>query len=133
MTPMASIKVRTTELLRWLRCDDIRPASNSRAAGATHKESPAPAASAVGSTAEGATAKGTGTGETAADSAQSADGAGVADGQTGANIAAGFRVAGVVAGQATLVTALLYYFGWVRAQAVLGYFGVNAECGAVGR
>jgi hypothetical protein len=48
------------------------------------------------------------------------------DSQTGHDISAGWRVAGAVAGQATLVAALLFYFGWTRTQAVLGYFGINS-------
>ena len=46
--------------------------------------------------------------------------------QTGHDISAVWRIAGSVAGQATLVTALLFYFGWARTQAVMGYFGINS-------
>jgi hypothetical protein len=46
--------------------------------------------------------------------------------QAAPDISAGWRVVGVVAGQTTLVTALLYYFGWTRTQAVMGYFGINS-------
>jgi len=34
-------------------------------------------------------------------------------------------VIGAIASQTVLVTGLLYYFGWVRAQVGLGYFGVD--------
>lgn len=48
------------------------------------------------------------------------------DSQTGHDISAVWRVAGSVAGQATLAAALLFYFGWARTQAVMGYFGINS-------
>jgi hypothetical protein len=37
------------------------------------------------------------------------------------------RLVGAIAGQTTLIAALLFYFGWVRIQAELMYFGVNAD------
>ncbi len=48
------------------------------------------------------------------------------DSQTAHDISAVWRVAGSVAGQATLAAALLFYFGWARTQAVMGYFGINS-------
>jgi hypothetical protein len=37
------------------------------------------------------------------------------------------RLVGAIAGQTTLIAALLFYFGWVRIQAELTYFGVNPD------
>lgn len=48
------------------------------------------------------------------------------DSQTGDDISAIWRIVASVAGQATLVAALLFYFGWARTQAVMGYFGINS-------
>jgi hypothetical protein len=48
------------------------------------------------------------------------------DSQTSHDISTGWRIVGTVAGQATLVAALLFYFGWARTQAVMGYFGINS-------
>jgi len=42
------------------------------------------------------------------------------------DITKGLRAVGTIAAQTTLVAALLFYFGWVRTQAILGYFGINA-------
>lgn len=36
-----------------------------------------------------------------------------------------FAVLGTLGSQAVLITALLYYLGWVRTQATLGYFGLD--------
>lgn len=35
--------------------------------------------------------------------------------------------AGTLASQTVLITGLLYYFGWIRAQATLGYFGLDTS------
>ena len=37
------------------------------------------------------------------------------------------QVAGSIAAPVTVVTGLLYYFGWVRAQSLYGYFGVHVS------
>jgi hypothetical protein len=67
-------------------------------------------------------------------SAQAPDGrtslsaaADTADDMAGSDISAALRVAGSVAGQTTLVVALLFYFGWARTQAEMGYFGVSTS------
>lgn len=64
--------------------------------------------------------------EASASSAQPVADLDTEDGQTGHDISAGWRIAGTVAGQATVVAALLFYFGWARTQAVMGYFGINS-------
>jgi hypothetical protein len=48
------------------------------------------------------------------------------DSLTGSGISTVLRGIGSVAGQATLVAAFLFYFGWTRTQALMGYFGINA-------
>lgn len=47
------------------------------------------------------------------------------EGRTG--IPARWRAAGAVVGQTTLIGALLYYFGWARTQAAMGYFGIDSS------
>lgn len=44
----------------------------------------------------------------------------------GRDISAVLRLAGSIVGPTTLVVALLFYFGWARTQALMGYFGINA-------
>lgn len=44
----------------------------------------------------------------------------------GRDISTVLRVAGSIVGPTTLVVALLFYFGWARTQALMGYFGINA-------
>jgi hypothetical protein len=47
------------------------------------------------------------------------------DGPAGSDASALMHIAGSVAGATTLIAALLFYFGWARTQAALGYFGIN--------
>jgi hypothetical protein len=42
------------------------------------------------------------------------------------DITKGLHAVGTIAAQTTLVASLLFYFGWARTQAILGYFGINA-------
>ena len=44
----------------------------------------------------------------------------------GRDISAVLRIAGSIVGPTTLAVALLFYFGWARTQALMGYFGINA-------
>jgi hypothetical protein len=48
------------------------------------------------------------------------------DYSSSADITKGLRAVGTIAAQTTLVASLLFYFGWARTQAILGYFGINA-------
>jgi len=43
----------------------------------------------------------------------------------GVDLRTGVKWIGLIAGQATLVAALLFYFGWVRTQSLLTYFGLD--------
>ena len=49
------------------------------------------------------------------------------DSIAGSGISVVLRVFGSVAGQASLIGALLFYFGWARTQAALSYFGIDAS------
>ncbi|MGS2641791.1 hypothetical protein [Streptosporangium sp. LJ11] len=49
----------------------------------------------------------------------------VPDSRIGFSIA--FRYLGTVAAQSTVLAALLFYFGWVRTKATLGYFGITGD------
>jgi hypothetical protein len=44
---------------------------------------------------------------------------------TGSDISAVMHAVGSVAASTTLIATLLFYFGWARTQAALGYFGIN--------
>src|ERR1700733_8747141 len=52
---------------------------------------------------------------------------GAEKGEERAGIPARWRAAGAVVGQTTLIGALLYYFGWARTQAAMGYFGIDSS------
>ncbi len=56
-----------------------------------------------------------------------AHGVNARDDQLGHDISGTLRVVGSIAGQASLIAALLFYFGWARTQALLNYFGVSAS------
>src|ERR1700761_7412853 len=43
----------------------------------------------------------------------------------GSDLSAAVHAVGSIAGSTTLIAALLFYFGWARTQAALGYFGLN--------
>jgi uncharacterized membrane protein len=49
------------------------------------------------------------------------------DSLIGRDISVALHGIGAVAGQATLVAALLFYFGWARTQALMGFFGINSS------
>jgi hypothetical protein len=63
-----------------------------------------------------------------------ADGSTVLGGDTasGGNASGVLSVLGVISSQAVLITALLYYFGWVRAYSYLNYFGVDTSMAGYG-
>jgi hypothetical protein len=44
-----------------------------------------------------------------------------------ADLPGALTTAGTITSQTVLITGLLYYFGWVRAQATAGYFGLDTS------
>lgn len=59
--------------------------------------------------------------------AAAADDSAAAGGEaaSGKDPGGGFAITGVIASQLVLITAMLYYFGWVRTDGFLSYFGVD--------
>src|SRR5918998_3829825 len=56
---------------------------------------------------------------------RSSDAAGGSVPPTGGDFGGSLAIVGMIASQAVLITAVLYYFGWVRTNSFLSYFGID--------